>query len=436
MRSLHQTIDPARRAELCSGPPSDPVRIAELLDKAEGPDVLESSEIADLLRVGKPDLLETMRAAALRVKERHFGKVIRLFAPLYFSNDCVNNCLYCGFRRDNVSAVRKTLDLGEVITETRILESRGFNDIILVASEHPSLASPAALAAAVDAVRKETGIRRITLNSAPMAREDFEMLRGAGVDVYQSFQETYDPDAYRDGHPSGKKRDYDWRLTAMDRAARAGFRKVGMGVLYGLADPAAETLALIAHARYLIEEFGIASPGLSLPRLRPAMGAVMERPPRPVSDAEFMKILAVCRLALPNSDISISTREHAEFRDELVLAGATRLSAGSETRPGGYGLSEEAGTGQFEIFDTRSVDAVVASLCVRGLLPALDAAEASEGAETVTCSAFSSMIRFLLHHASPETRRIGQERAIDLLREIFGQAPSPRFDAALMRGDG
>ena len=433
MRSIHQTLDPARWPGLLSGVCPDPARSAELLEKAEGVEPLSLREVADLLRTDRPDLLEALRSSALRIKERHFGKVIRLFAPIYFSNDCVNNCVYCGFRRDNVSATRKTLNLDEVVSEARILEGRGFKDVILVASEHPMLASPAILAGAVDAVRKETGIRRITVNSAPLAREDFELLREAGADVYQSFQETYDPEAYRLYHPSGKKHDYDWRLTAMDRAARAGFREIGMGVLYGLSDPIADTMALIAHTRYLMDEFDLPPPGLSFPRLRPAEGSLLEYIPRPVSDAEFMKILAVCRLALPKSDISVSTRERPEFRDRLAFAGATRMSAGSETRPGGYGLSEEGATGQFETADPRSADAMVASLCTRGLLPSMDGGESGEGAEVLTCSAFSSMIRFLLNHATPETRAIGEERAIGLLREIFKRGRGAPFDPATLR---
>lgn len=436
MRSLHQTLDPARWAGLSSGESPDPARVFDILERAEALKLLSLDEIAELLRVLRPDLSNAVRSSALKVKERGVGKVIRLFAPLYVSNDCVNNCVYCGFRRDNREAARRTLTPDQVVSEARILERRGFRDIILVASEHPTLASAGTLAAAVDAVRKQTGIRKITVNSAPLAREEFEDLLSAGADVYQSFQETYDPEAYRAVHPSGRKRDYDWRVTVMDRAVRAGFREVGMGVLYGLGDPARDTLALIAHARYLMEEFGIASPGLSLPRLRPAEGAPLRHAPRPVSDTEFMNVVAVCRLALPNSDISISTRERPELRDELALSGASRMSAGSETRPGGYGFPDAKTTDQFAIQDTRSADALVASLCEQGLLPAMETCDIGEGPNRVTCSAFSSMMRYLLHHASPETRAIGEERAVGLVREMFNQAKETRWDPRISVADG
>jgi 2-iminoacetate synthase len=348
------------------------LRTQNVLVKREAGEHLDLEDVAHLLRQEDPCVRETVALAAGHLKERYFGRRIVLFAPLYLSNECVNNCLYCGFRRDNAAVPRRTLTASEAVREAEVLAERGFRRVLLVTAEHPAKASVAYLCRVVEAILRETPIREISVNAAPMPTEDFRALRGSGAITYQCFQETYQPRVYGLVHPSGKKREYTWRVDALDRALTAGFRQVGLGVLLGLWDFRGDVLAMVAHARQLLYRRGNLRVVVSLPRFRPAAGATLAEPPVPVSDAEFAYAVAVCRLALPSAEIAISTRERPGFRDELMERGASMMSAGSLTWPGGYsGVSGSGATGQFTIEDSRSVGQVCAALSARGLIPVL-----------------------------------------------------------------
>ncbi len=346
------------------------LRTRDILAKCEAGDPLDLEDVAHLLKQKDRCVRETVGLAAGHLKERHFGRRIVLFAPLYLSNDCVNNCLYCGFRRDNASIARKTLTVPEAVREAEVLADRGFRRVLLVAAEHPTKASVGYLCRVVEAILRETGIREIGVNAAPMPIEDFRALRTSGAMTYQCFQETYQPRVYGLVHPSGKKREYMWRVDALDRALTAGFRQVGLGVLLGLWDFRGDVLAMIVHARQLMFRRGSLRVVVSLPRFRSAPGARLAEPPFPVTDEEFAHVVAVCRLALPTAEIAISTRERPELRDELAERGASMMSAGSVTWPGGYSEpSSSRGAGQFLIEDTRSVEQVYSALAAKGLTP-------------------------------------------------------------------
>ena len=341
-----------------------------ILTKCQEGTALDLGEVAHLLNQEDPQVRVAVSLVARRVKERHFGKRIAIFVPLYLSNECTNNCLYCGFRRGNLSIVRRTLTVLEAANEARVLAARGFRRILLVTAEHPGKVSVGYLCQVIRAMLEESPIRTITVNAAPMPTEGFRALRESGALAYQCFQETYLPNAYSLMHPSGEKREYAWRFGALDRAIEAGFAQIGMGVLLGLWDFRFDIMAMIVHARNFLSQHENMSVVLSLPRFRPAAGAALSECPFPVSDDEFTHALSVCRLALPSAEIAISTREKPKFRDDLMEGGASMMSAGSVTWPGGY--TAEFGsqaTGQFTIEDTRSVEQVSAALVARGLTP-------------------------------------------------------------------
>lgn len=368
-----------------SRPEADTGRRDDVLERALALSVPSLPEIFELL--GNPreprddrNLLDT--AAAVRGKV--FGRTVRLFAPLYYSNVCANDCLYCGFRRSLGLTKRRILTPEEVAAEAAALVRHGHRDILLIASEDPSRRG---LVLALDAVRAiracvpaapEPGEARadagpaeirLSIEIAPRAAGDFAALAEAGVTGYILFQETYDPEVYRGVHPAGPKADFASRLEGPLLAAAGGISRLGLGVLFGLADPLRDTAALIAHARHLQERTGRPVASVSLPRLEPAEGVPFTaRPPHPVEDFLWLRILAVLRLALPWTDVIVSTRESIDLRRRSLAAGSTVFSAGSRTDPGGYSLPGES-RAQFQVGDERSLHEVARDLRNLGYEP-------------------------------------------------------------------
>jgi len=365
--------------------PIDPDRIERILELTSRPSseevhaVLEaalelqglSPEQAAVLLLADPSDEAPIFAAAGQVKDRIYGNRIVLFAPLYVSNVCSNNCLYCSFRRDNREIQRRVLSLDEIADQVRILEDMGHRRLLLEAGEVPHANQLDFILEAIEtiyATRTETGsIRRVNVNIAATTVEAYARLKEAGIGTYQLFQESYHRPTYERMHPYGPKRDYLYHLTAMDRAMRGGIDDVGLGVLFGLYDYRFEVLAMLCHAEYLELEYGVGPHTLSVPRFRPADGVDFE-PPNPVTDAEFKRIVAVLRLAVPYTGIILSTRESAQLRNELISLGVSQMSAGSATQPGGYRRGESAGE-QFHKADERSLDEVVRDICQLGYLP-------------------------------------------------------------------
>ena len=434
----------------------DPVRIREILAKAEESQGLLPEETAILLQCEDKDLVGQIFQTARKVKEQIYGKRVVLFAPLYVTNECVNNCLYCGFRKDNTGLTRKTLSLAEIAEEVMILEKIGQKRILMVFGEHPKYANIDFIEQAIDraySVKIEKGeIRRINVNLAPLSLEDFKRLKAAKIGTYQAFQETYHRETYIKMHPSGKKADYEWRLSAFDRAQRAGIDDLGAGVLFGLYDYKFEVLALLFHSMHLEKEYGSGPHTISVPRLEPALNApAANRPPRPVSNDEFKKLVAIIRLAVPYTGLILSTRESAGLRDELVGLGISQISAGSRTYPGGYKdqLAHVEVEEQFQIEDTRPLDQVIYDLCDKGCIPSFCTACYRLGrtgenfmgfAKTgfirdfCTPNALLTFKEYLLDFASPATRQVGEkvlakhlegiedrvvlERTVDKIRQL------------------
>jgi len=345
----------------------DKVEIREILAKARECKGITLEETGKLLHVEDKDLMEELFDAAKYVKDRIYGKRVVLFAPLYTGNKCVNNCLYCGFRRDNKELHRRTLELEEIVNEAKAIEKQGHKRLLLICGEHPKT-DVKHFTEAMEAIYRETDIRRINIEAAPMKVEDYRELKQAGIGTYVIFQETYHRETYKKMHPVGIKADYDWRITALDRAFEGGIDDVGVGALFGLYDYRFEVLGLLMHCMHLEEHFGVGPHTISVPRLRPALGWALDEIPYPVTDEDFKKIVAIYRLSVPYTGIILSTRERAELRDELLNLGVSQISAGSKTNPGGYEEDDDQAD-QFEISDSRSLPKVLETICDKGYIP-------------------------------------------------------------------
>ncbi|MFA4985861.1 MAG: [FeFe] hydrogenase H-cluster radical SAM maturase HydG [Candidatus Brocadiia bacterium] len=423
----------------------DHALISDVLAKAAVLKGLTMEEAAVLLNATEPHSVEAIFAAARDAKKTIYGSRIVLFAPLYLSNFCVNNCLYCGFRVDNKDLARVALDKAEIEEETRILLKQGHKRVLLVTGQTPKYSSLDYIEMAVKAVYSMHGpadsrIRRINVNAAPMSVEDFKRLKSFGIGTYQCFQETYHRETYRVMHPSGPKASYDWRVTAMHRALEAGIDDVGIGALFGLYDHRFETLATIMHAQALDKTFNIGPHTVSIPRLEPALNApAAMNPPARVGDDDMKLIVAVLRLALPYTGIILSTREAPELRDEMIRLGVSQISAGSRTNPGGYkdAESNDECTEQFVVADTRNMDQIINALVKMGMVPSMCTAcyrlgrtgerfmeEAKSGHIHTYClpNAILTFKEYLMDFASPQTKTDGEKT---IREQVAAMAETP-----------
>lgn len=321
------------------------------------------ADLAALLSPAAGARLEELAQAAHELTIRRFGRTVRLFAPLYLSNECVSVCTYCGFSAGNDIA-RRTLTIPEVTAEGEELRRRGFRHVLLVSGEHARIVNKDYLIDCVAALAPR--LPSISVEVQVWDTATYRRLVEAGCEGLVVYQEAYDRATYQSFHLKGKKKNYDWRLSAPDRGAEAGMRRLGIGALLGL-DPdwRSEAIAVAAHALALIRRWWRCEVAISLPRLRPAAGY---EPGDPVGDRDFVQLLCALRIVLPDVGLILSTREPAAFRDRLVALGVTTMSAGSHTEPGGYAAPSEADP-QFEIADNRSPEEVVAVLRGAGYDP-------------------------------------------------------------------
>jgi 2-iminoacetate synthase len=288
-------------------------------------------DFAHLISPVATNFLEQLGVRSSQITRQRFGKVMRLFAPLYLSNECINNCKYCGFSRDN-PILRLTLTVEELRREAQALVDQGFRNILLVSGEHPKFVSTGYLAECVRALREM--VPSISLEVGPMPQEAYRSMVDAGAEGLVVYQETYDRKAYAEFHTAGPKRNFEWRLETPERAYAAGFRRLGIGALFGLSDWRHEAICVAAHADYLLRNCWKASLTLSLPRLRPCAGEF--EPITKMSDRELVQSVCAFRLLFPDIGLVLSTREPEHLRDALVPIGITLMSAGSHTEPGGY----------------------------------------------------------------------------------------------------
>ena len=349
-------------------------RVREVIDRSLNKHRLSLDETAVLINANTPELIEEIKNGARELKERVYGKRIVLFAPLYIGNLCVNNCAYCGFRTDNKKQKRLTLAPDEIRKEVEMLEDAGHKRLILVFGEHPKY-NPEFIADTVRQVyqvKKEKGeIRRVNINAAPLDVGGFRVVKAAGIGTYQVFQETYDRNAYLKVHLGGKKRDYDWRITALDRAQEAGIDDVGIGALLGLYDWRFEVLGLLRHVNHFEAVYNVGPHTISFPRLKKASGFEV-KPEFDVSDTEFTRLVAILRLAVPYTGLILTAREPAHIRDEVLQFGVSQIDGGTNIEMKGYSSRKEQQDldhEQFTIGDNRTLNEVMDELLGHGYLP-------------------------------------------------------------------
>lgn len=319
-----------------------------------------------LLSPAASGLLEDMARKAQSITQRHFGRTVQIFTPLYLSNFCANHCVYCGFNA-KTGIHRRRLTLDEVRAEGEAIAATGQRQLLILTGESPAKAG-------VDYLEDCTRILRdifpsVAIEVYALTDDEYARLAAAGVDGLTMFQETYDQTLYERLHPAGPKRDFSFRLDAPERGCRAGLRVVNIGALLGLAaDWRREAYTTGLHAQFLQRRYPGTDIAISLPRMRPHAGAY--QPASKVGDAELVQIMLAQRIFLPSVGITVSTRETPEFRDNILPLGVTKMSAGVSTAVGGHAENDDAKeTGQFEISDDRSLDEFTAMLRARGYQP-------------------------------------------------------------------
>lgn len=416
-------------------PPARP-EVEEIMEHARQLKGISFQEAARLLLLEDDDLINQVLETANYVKNEIYGKRLVLFAPLYISNLCNNECLYCAFRKSNTFITRRTLTMEEIRQETETLVAQGHKRVLLVSGEglgESALDYSLKAIETIYSVKKGNGeIRRININIAPLPVEGFRQLKQAKIGTYQLFQETYHYDSYHKMHIRGPKTDYNYHLTAMDRAMKAGIDDVGVGILFGLYDYRFEVMALLQHIRHLEQTFGVGPHTISMPRLEPAVGSdIASSPPYAVSDRDFKKIIAILRVTVPYTGMILSTRETPEIRRAAFSLGISQISAGSRTNPGGY-TNGESGE-QFCLGDHRNLESVIFDMVRMGYIPSfctgcyrlgrtgrdfMDLAKPGLIRHYCLPNALTTFKEYLVHYAGAETAESGNKLILEMLKEI------------------
>ncbi len=422
-------------------------KIKKILKNALQLKGLDLDDAVSLLNINSdnPDLMNRLFNTAFRIKNLIYGNRLVLFAPLYISNMCSNNCLYCGFRKDNKSMKRRRLNIEEVKEETKLILEQGHKRILMLMGEKYDECSFEYFLKCVNAAyfvkdSKGNSIRRVNIEIAPLRDEEFKKLSKVKIGTYTVFQETYHKETYKKMHPSGKKADYEWRLYVMDRALRNGLNDVGIGALFGLYDYRFEVLALLQHAKHLDKTYGVGPHTISIPRIEPAQNAPASIDiPSPVSDQDFKKLVAVIRCSVPYTGMILSTRESPKMRSELFNLGISQISAGSKTNPGGYkeAFVNPEDEEQFSLNDTRNTGEVIASVIKQGFVPSfctgcyrlgrvgqdfMDLAK--PGLIKLHClpNALTTLKEYLVDYADEEIKKAGYE----LIKKELNNIPSEK----------
>lgn len=424
-------IDDVKLETMVAGLKEDPEAVRRVIAKSLRKEALSVEETAILLGAESPELVEEIFEAARSLKRDVYGNRIVFFAPLYVGNYCTNNCKYCGFRSSLTSAVRHTLSDEELVREVEALEDLGHKRLILVYGES-SKYSPEFIAHTVRktyATKKGNGeIRRVNINAAPLDEEGFRIVKDAGIGTYQIFQETYHKRTYAEWHPANTmKGNYMWRLNAFDRAFRAGIDDMGLGVLFGLYDWRFEVLAMVTHALYLQQKFGVGPHTLSFPRIKAAEGLDLNLKYQ-VSDDEYKRLVAILRLAVPYTGLIMTAREPAELRREVLAFGVSQIDAGTKLEIGSYQEQRKDGEQnlkreQFKVGDTRSLDEVIGEILEGGYIPSfctscyrlgrtgehfMEYAIPGFIGKFCTPNAIMTLAEYLEDYASPDTKAKGE----------------------------
>ncbi|MBW7863833.1 MAG: 2-iminoacetate synthase ThiH [Candidatus Hydrogenedentes bacterium] len=349
-------------------------RVRALYDGVTGQDALAAiareertpRDLAALLSPAARPYLEAMAREAQRLTRWHFGRTINLYAPIYISNLCAADCVYCGYAaRSHSREKRVTLRPEQIDRECAALAAMGYDSVLLLTGEAPKIVPPARIAEACEIARRH--FSSVSVEVYAMEEAEYALLAGKGLDGTTLYQETYDRDLYREVHLLGQKMDYDYRLDALERAGRAGVRRLSAGALLGLGEWRFEAFWTALHARHLQKACWKSAVSVSFPRLRHMPERFQVK--HPVSDADLVQIILALRLFLPEAGFNLSTREPAALRDRLIPLGITAMSAGSSTRPGGYATKGGEVLEQFEVEDTRSPAEVVAAIRSAGYDP-------------------------------------------------------------------
>jgi 2-iminoacetate synthase len=431
-----------------AGKHADAVRVREVLARARQMKGLDLDEVAVLIGIEDADIWQDIYLLAKEIKNNIYGNRIVLFAPLYISNCCANDCAYCGFRRSNEVIIRHSLTTEELKKEVLALQRAGHKRLLMVYGEHPAndieyIAKTVETAYAISDGKGK--IRRININAAPMDVDEYRILKHIGIGTYQIFQETYHRDRYAEVHPPyTKKSDFDLRLYALHRAQEAGIDDVAIGVLFGLYDWKFEVMGLCTHAQELEKQFGIGPHTVSFPRLEPATNTPFyDETPYHVSDNDFKKIVAITRLMVPYTGMILTAREKPALRRELLHLGISQIDGGSRIDIGGYqraDIRSDEQKQQFMIHDTRPLDDIVRELAQDGFMPSfctacyrsdrtgkrfMKIAKSSAIKDLCHPNAIVSFYEFLLDYAAPETQIVGEKLIKQELAAILPENKSP-----------
>ncbi|MEI6286379.1 MAG: [FeFe] hydrogenase H-cluster radical SAM maturase HydG [Bacillota bacterium] len=423
-------------ALLKNGEQANDEQVEAIIEKSLLAKGLTIEEVAALIQNQNDELTAKMFLAAGAIKKRIYGKRVVLFAPLYISDHCINDCAYCGYCVRNKFNRRK-LTMAEIVSEVKVLESMGHKRLAVEAGEHPELCPVEYVIEALKtiySVKMDQGaIRRCNVNIAATTVEDYLKLKEAGIGTYILFQETYHRASYAKYHRAGPKSDYDWHTTAHHRAMQAGIDDVGFGALFGLYDWRYEVLGLFLHAADMERRFGVGPHTISVPRIKKAFGAENAEYPYAVSDDDFMKLTAIIRLAVPYTGIILSTRESSQMRHNLLQYGVSQVSAGSCAAVGGYSTTDGSDTKQFSVEDLRSPDEVLGDLLENGWLPSfctacyrkgrtgdrfMQLAKTGEIQNVCQPNAILTLKEYLNDYASAELKVIGEAAIQKHLAEI------------------
>lgn len=399
----------------------------KIVSKAACFEGLSHREAITLLECEDKEILSEIYKLAKEIKQKFYGNRIVMFAPLYLSNYCVNNCLYCPYHAKNKNIPRKKLQGESLENEVIALQDMGHKRLAIEAGEHPTLNPIEYILDCINTIysinHKNGAIRRVNVNIAATSVENYKKLKDAKIGTYILFQETYHKENYQRLHPHGPKSDYAYHTEAMDRAMTAGIDDVGIGVLFGLDNYKYDFTGLLMHKEHLEKSFGVGPHTISLPRIRPADDISTDDFDNGLSDDMFEKLVAILRIAVPYTGLIISTREDIKVRERLLKVGVTQLSGGSKTSVGGYAEKEIQGdSSQFEIADNRTLDEVVHWLLSLGHIPSFCTACYREGrtgdrfmrlvksgaiANVCQPNALLTLAEYLYDYASSETQELG-----------------------------
>ena len=369
-------IDPVEIWEWLNATSSSKEKVREIVAKSLDKNRLTLEETAILINANDPELIEEIKQGAKQLKEKVYGQRIVLFAPLYIGNLCTNNCAYCGYKASNHTMKRVTLEKEDLIAQVKALEDTGQKRLILVYGEHPKYDARfiAETVQTVYGVKSGPGeIRRVNINAAPLDIDGFRIVKDSHIGTYQVFQETYHEETYHKVHLSGQKRNFEWRLTALDRAQEAGIDDVGIGALFGLYDWRFEVMGLVRHTNHFEAVYNVGPHTISFPRIQYASELDIDKN-HLVKDDEFTRLVAILRLAVPYTGLILTARETAAIRDEILQFGVSQIDGGTNIEMGGYskkksGNNQDIDFEQFQINDNRSLNEIMDELIQHKFIP-------------------------------------------------------------------